>query len=593
MTLDDIDNADRQSRDGNADSGLRTGSLQDCLNDHFASLNNNQALFGGGDLSSLMQQWFINPVPVLTAAHRFWMDYFSLNHSSLERMFGLQSQPVISPQKGDRRFSHEGWEEHIAFDHIKQFYLLASRFIYSSLPVGPDQDPGMSRKMEFYTRQWVDALSPTNFVATNPAVLEETISTSGANLYRGMITLMEDFYRGKGKTLLTRMTDNSSFEVGKNIATTDGKVIYQTDLFQLIQYSPTTKEVYETPLLIVPPWINKYYILDLRQENSFIKWAVDQGHTVFLISWVNPDSSYADKTFADYMSEGVLEAIDAVRKETGSSKVNTIGYCIGGTLLASTNAWLAKKGRSPIKSSTFFTTMIDFTDPGDLGVFVDEEQLQLLETQMNRDGYLEGTAMATVFNMLRANDLIWPFVINNYLMGQDPAAFDLLYWNSDSTRLPAANHLFYLRNFYIKNLLSQPDALELAGVKLDVSRVKTPAYFISTREDHITPWKATYTGARLFSGPVRFVLGGSGHIAGIINPPNRNKYSYSTNDTLTQDPDKWLAAAEEHEGSWWPDWQDWISDFAGEKIKARVPGVKLGVIETAPGAYVKKRIVPD
>lgn len=568
-------------------------SFQQFMSDQFSAINNNHAAFNQQGYGELWQQWFCNPLPMMTAAQHFWTDYCSLTHSGMQQLFGFDTDSVIDPEKGDRRFSHESWDNHLAFNYIKQFYLLASRYIYTSVSANSHIDEATARKIEFYTKQWVDAISPTNFAATNPAVLEETINSHGANLIRGFMSLIEDLHRGKGKTLLTRMTDYSKFEVGKNIATTAGKVVYQTDMFQLIQYSPTTTKVYEKPLLIVPPWINKFYILDLREENSFIKYAVDQGHTVFLISWVNPDSSFAEKSFADYMTEGVLEAIEAVKKETGSNDVNAIGYCIGGTLLAATNAWLAKKRQKPLASATFFTTMIDFSEPGDLGVFVDEEQLQLLEAQMKRDGYLEGTTMATVFNLLRSNDLIWPFIINNYLLGQAPSAFDLLYWNSDSTRLPAANHIFYLRSCYVDNQLCQPDVMELAGEKLDMTKVKTPAYFISTREDHITPWKSTYAGAKLLSGPVRFVLGGSGHIAGVVNPPAKNKYNYLTNDTLTEDADHWIEGSTEHEGSWWPDWASWVKTHAGKKVNAREAGKNLGVIEDAPGSYVKHRIVPD
>ena len=594
MTLDELETTEPTSLEGFQDMNEKTCTLiQDYMNDQLNNLHRNGSLFMNGDLAGLWHHWLTNPVPLMTAAQHFWTDYFSLAHSMLQKMYGMQTNAVISPEQGDRRFTHEGWDDHIAFDYIKQFYLLASRFIYSSVTANSSIDETAARKIEFYTKQWLDAMAPTNFVATNPAVLEETVRTSGANLYRGLMNLIEDARRGGGKTLLTRMTDNASFEVGRNIATTEGKVVYQTEMFQLIQYAPSTGKVFEKPLLIIPPWINKYYILDLRAENSFIKWAVDQGHTVFLISWINPDSSFANKSFADYMTEGVIEAVDAVKEETGCDQVNAIGYCIGGTMLAATAAWYAKKRETPFASLTFFTTMIDFSEPGDLGVFVDEEQLRALEIRMKQDGYLEGTTMATVFNLLRANDLIWPFVINNYLMGQDPAAFDLLYWNSDSTRLPAANHIFYLRNCYIKNLLCQPDQMELAGEKLDMTRVKTPAYFISTRDDHITPWKSTYAGAKLLSGPVRFVLGGSGHIAGVINPPSRNKYSYATGGKLDTDPDAWLQAATEHAGSWWPDWQGWIGKHGGRKVTARTPGAVLGVIEDAPGSYVKHRIVPD
>jgi polyhydroxyalkanoate synthase len=506
---------------------------------------------------------------------------------------GFDAEPATSPDKSDRRFSHEGWNEHVVFDHIKQLYLILSEAILKASAENEHPDEHTRLKIDFYTKQFVDAMSPTNFITTNPAVINETIERKGENLIQGAQALMDDIVRGKGKLLTPRMTDYASFEVGKNVATTPGKVIYQNELMQLLQYTPTTKTVFETPLLIVPPWINKYYILDLRKENSFIQWAVDQGHTVFIISWKNPDESYADTQFEDYMLKGVITALDKIKEETGVSNANTIGYCIGGTLLACTNAYLAAKRLKPIKSSTYFTTLVDFEEPGDLGIFIDKEQLDALDVTMKQEGYLDGSSMATVFNLLRSNDLIWPFFINNYLMGKEPTAFDLLYWNSDSTRLPVKTHSFYLRQCYLNNLLREPGGIELDDTPIDLGKIKVPTYFISTKEDHITPWKSTYSGAKLMSGDVRFVLGGSGHIAGIINPPVKNKYGFWTNDTIEEQPDNWLENASYTEGSWWPDWQKWIKAKSGKKIPARTPGENLKVIEDAPGSYVKERIVED
>ena len=518
---------------------------------------------------------------------------FRLFGYSTFRSLGFEVEPVTTPEESDHRFYDESWSEYVAFDHIKQFYLLLSKFVRDS-GIGHYQlDEKTVKRIDFYTKQWLDALSPSNFAVTNPVVLKETLDKKGENLIQGAKALIGDFSLGKGQRLMTRMTDFDSFEVGENIATTEGKVIYQNKLMQLIQYSPTTKTVYEIPLLIVPPWINKFYILDLRQENSFIRWAVDHAYTVFIISWVNPDSSYKDTRFDDYMLKGVLTAADQIKKETSINKINTIGYCIGGTLLAATNAYLAKKRRRPIKTATYFTTMVDFEEPGDLGVFIDDNQLDSLDAIMEKDGYLDGKTMATVFNMLRSNDLIWPFFINNYLLGKDPAAFDLLYWNSDSTRLPVKTHSFYLRNCYLKNLLREPDALKLDNTPLDLSKIKVPTYFISTHDDHITPWKSTYAGAKLLSGPIRFVLGGSGHIAGIINPPVKNQYGFWSNDKLEDNPDTWLENADYTEGSWWPDWHNWLKKHSGKKIAARKPGKKLTPLEDAPGSYVKHRIVPD
>ncbi len=517
-------------------------------------------------------------------------DFIRLCQYTTYKSFGLEADPVITPGKSDRRFSDENWNEIAAFDYIKQFYLLISEYTLKSTVANQQLDDKELQKLEFYTKQFVDALSPTNFAISNPAVIKETLDSNGENLVNGAQALLDDLIRGEGKVLTPRMTDNSSFEVGRNVATTPGKVIFQNKLMQLIQYTPTTKTVYETPLLIVPPWINKYYILDLRKENSFIQWAVDQGHSVFIISWVNPDETFANTELEDYMTKGILTAIDKVKEETEQSSVNTIGYCIGGTLLAATNAYLAKKRRKAIKSTTYFTTMIDFEVPGDLGIFIDEEQLDSLDVTMEKEGFLDGTSMASVFNMLRSNDLIWPFFINNYLFGKEPTAFDLLYWNSDSTRLAAKAHSYYLRNCYLNNLLREPGGIKLDNTAIDISKIKVPTYFISTHDDHITPWKSTYAGAQLMSGDVKFVLGGSGHIAGIINPPIKNKYGFWTNNTIEKKPENWLDNASYTEGSWWTDWQKWIKKHAGKKINARKPGRKLKAIEDAPGSYVKVRI---
>jgi len=424
-------------------------------------------------------------------------------------------------------------------------------------------------------------------------VLRTTLATNGANLIEGLKHLEEDLKTPDGR-LKIKQTDQTAFEVGKNIAITPGKVVYQNDLLQLLQFEPTTKQVYKTPLLVIPPWINKYYILDLREKNSFIKWAVAQGITVFCVSWVNPDTELAGKTFEDYMLEGPLDALAAIEKATGEKDINVIGYCLGGTLLASTLAHMAARKKNPqtVKSATFFTSMVDFTEAGELSVFIDEEQLALLEERMSRRGYLEGSEMATTFNMLRANDLIWSFVINNYLKGKDPFPFDLLYWNSDSTRMPAAMHSYYLRKMYHENQLVEPGGLTLGGTKIDLRKIKTPAFILSTREDHIAPWKSTYAATQIYQGPITFCLAASGHIAGVVNPPAAAKYSHWISKKLPASPDDWLAGAAEHPGSWWPAWADWLKKHGGGKVAARKPGDrKLKVIEDAPGSYVKARAV--
>ncbi|HEX5464645.1 MAG TPA: class I poly(R)-hydroxyalkanoic acid synthase, partial [Burkholderiales bacterium] len=516
-----------------------------------------------------------------------WQDYQALWQSTWLRMMGAETAAVAEPVKGDRRFKDDDWQQNFLFDFIKQSYLITARHLHHAVVGVEGLDQHTAEKVDFYTRQYIDAMSPSNFALTNPKVLRETAKSGGQNLIRGFSHLLHDLARGDGRQLRISMTDETAFQLGENIATTPGKVVFQNDLLQLIQYLPRTEKVHQRPLLIIPPWINKYYILDLRETNSFIRWAVEQGHTVFVVSWVNPDAQLANKGFDDYLTGGSLAALDAVTKAAGEREIDVIGYCLGGTLLAATLGYLAAKKQKRIASATFFVTLIDFERAGELGVFIDEEQVAALEKRMDRRGYLEGREMATTFNMLRANDLIWSFVVNNYLLGRDPLPFDLLYWNADSTRMPAAMHSFYLRNMYLANLLRKPGGITLAGVPIALSKVEVPTYFISTIEDHIAPWKATYAGARLFKGPVRFVLGGSGHIAGIVNPPAANKYCYWTHDKLPAQPDQWLKAATQHPGSWWTDWAQWVARRAGKKIAARMPGDgKLKIIEDAPGSYV-------
>jgi len=532
-----------------------------------------------------------DPFKLAEVQMRLWQDYVSLMQSSWLKFMGQDTKPVAQPHKGDRRFKHEDWEQNFLYDYIKQSYLIAAKHLHQAVAGVEGLDQKTAKKVDFYTRQYIDALSPSNFVLTNPEVMRETVATGGKNLVKGLSNLLDDLSRGNGEQIRLRMTDENAFKLGLNIATTPGKVIYQNELIQLIQYEPATPDVYRRPLLIIPPWINKYYILDLRENNSFIKWAVDQGQTVFVISWVNPDERLAHKRFEDYLREGALAALDAVEKATGERDANVIGYCLGGTLLACALAYLAAKGEQRIASATFFVSMIDFAEAGELDVFIDEKQLEALEKRMEQRGFLEGSEMATTFNMLRANDLIWTFVVNNYLLGRDPFPFDLLYWNSDSTRMPATMHSFYLRNMYLRNLLTKPGSIELEGVPIDLARVKVPAYFISTLEDHIAPWRSTYAGAQLLKGPLRFVLGGSGHIAGIINPPAANKYCYWTNEKRAADSEDWLSGASQHPGSWWPDWGKWIARHGGERVPARAPGEgRLKVIEEAPGSYVKVHV---
>ncbi len=538
-----------------------------------------------------------NPYKLAQTQMNMMWDYFSLWQGSMMKMMGMpNATPVAAPKKDDKRFKDEEWEEHFLFDFMKQSYLIAARHIHDTVCCTEGLDEATQQKVNFFTRQYIDALSPSNFAMTNPEVFRETVKSNGQNLIKGLNNLLQDMEAGDGQ-LRIRMTDTNAFEMGKNVATTPGKVIFQNDLFQLIQYDPKTPEQFKKPLLIVPPWINKYYILDLREKNSLVNWATSQGHTTFIMSWVNPDEKLAEKSFEHYLLEGSVEALNQVCKQTGEDSVNMAGYCLGGTLLMTTLAYLTAKKDKRVNSATFFTTMIDFSDPGELGVFLDEGAVTGLEKRMNERGFLEGSEMAGTFNMLRANDLIWSFVVNNYLMGKDPFPFDLLYWNSDSTRMPAAMHSYYLRNMYLANLLKEPGGLTLGGVKIDISKVKTPCYFISTVEDHIAPWKSTYMGARLPSGPTKFVLGGSGHIAGIVNPPAANKYGYwineATDGNLPESPEDFLAGATQHAGSWWTHWHDWVTTLpgGGAKVKARPADAgPLKVIEPAPGSFVKFRL---
>ena len=529
-----------------------------------------------------------DPSRLVQAQLSLWNDYLTLWQRTAQRFLGSSTEPMIEPPVGDRRFRDTAWTDNTLFDFIKQSYLLTARWIQGTVRDVEGIDERTARKVDFYTRQFVDAIAPSNFLMTNPEVLRATIESRGENLLNGLKNLLDDLERGKGR-LAIKMTDMGAFRIGENIAVTSGKVVFQNELMQLIQYVPTTAKVKQRPLLIIPPWINKFYILDLRPDNSFIRWAVAQGHTVFVISWVNPDGRLAAKTFTDYMREGPLAALEAIEQATGEREANVIGYCLGGTLLASTLAYMAVKRDNRIRSATFFVTMVDFAEAGELSVFIDEEQLSALEKRMNAKGYLEGREMATTFNMLRANDLFWSFVVNNYLLGKSPFPFDLLYWNADSTRMPAAMHSFYLRNMYQENLLVKPGGITLDGVPIDLRRVKTPSFLLSTREDHIAPWRSTYAATQLYRGPVKFVLSASGHIAGVVNPPG-SKYGHWENSNNPPTPEEWLATATSYPDSWWPAWGRWVSHYGGGEVPPRRPGDgKLQPIEDAPGSYVKVR----
>jgi polyhydroxyalkanoate synthase len=533
---------------------------------------------------TMATQFWAQPEKLFKAQMEFWQRYQDICQ---------QKDNAAAPF--DKRFKDPRWQNHPLFSHMRQTYQLLTTWWQQQVDSLDGLDEKARMKMHFSLRQIMDALSPSNMWWSNPEVLDATLQKRGKNILQGLEKLIADMQQntnehGEAKPRIT-MAQPQAFKVGDNLATTPGQVVFENELLQLIQYTPQTTKVHKTPLLIVAPWINKFYILDLQPENSFIRWAVEQGHTVFVTSWASATKKHRDVTFVDYLNKGLWPAIEAVQKATGEKDINAIGYCIGGTLLTMGLAEKAAKGeKSPVKSATFFTTLLDFADAGELTLFTDEPQIAHIESLMAKNGYLDAWHLHTTFNMLRANDLIWSFVVNNYLLGREPFPFDLLYWNSDSTNIPAKAHSFYLREMYLHNKLAKPNALTVNGHNLNITKIKTPSYFLSTREDHIAPWQATYKGAQLFGGDVTFTLAGSGHIAGVINPPVKHKYGYAVSNKLPRDPDHWQADATHHEGSWWPHWNQWMKRFAGPMVSAttRKPGGKtFKAIEPAPGRYVK------
>lgn len=526
-----------------------------------------------------------NPQKMMELQTQFWSDWAQLWQESAKKFMGQPGETMFEPESGDRRFKAPQWQESAIFDFIKQSYLLTAKWAERTVDSVETLNVEERSKIDFLTRQIVNAMAPTNFLLTNPEVLQETIDTNGENLIRGLENLLEDLERGNG-ALRISTTDTDAFKLGENLAVTPGKVIFQNRLMQLIQYEAQTENVFKRPLLIVPPWINKYYILDLRPENSLIDWLVKQGHTVFTISWINPDQSMAHLRFEDYLEDGILEAVAQVKNATGETDINALGYCLGGTLLTIALAYLNEQKRNDIASATFLTTLIDFEQAGELKLFMDDQQFSMLKNNMAQKGYLDAESFRRVFALLRSNDMIWSFVVNNYLMGREPFPFDMLYWNEDATNMPAEMHGFYIENFYRQNLLKKPGALTMKNVALDVTKIKTPAYFLSTKEDHIAPWKATFEGAKLFNGPVQFTLAASGHVAGVVNPPAKNKYCYWSSPDKQPAPDTWLENATQTAGSWWPHWQEWVKPHAGEQIPARK--ITATIIEDAPGSYVKR-----
>ena len=539
-------------------------------------------------IGKVAEHWVSDPARLAEAQGALAGPFMQLWAQTFRRMRGEEAAPVVPIAKGDKRYAAPQWSELPLYDFLRQAHAISSTWAQDIVDKSTELDPQTRAKAKFYLRQISSALSPANYLVTNPELMFQTIATSGDNLVAGAKILAEDMEAGGG-SLRIRQVDTSKFELGGNVANTPGKVVYRNDLIELIQYSPTTETVFKRPLLIVPPWINKYYILDLNADKSFVRWMVAQGLTVFLISWVNPDGAHRSKTFESYMREGIFDALDAVKTATDEDEVSAVGYCVGGTLLSTALAAEAAEGRQRITSATFFAAQTDFSDAGDIQVFIDEDQIKGLEMQMESVGYLDGSKMAMAFNMLRPNDLVWSYVVDNYLKGKTPAAFDLLYWNSDSTRLPARNHSFYLRNFYIANKLAKGE-MEIGGKRLDLGKVTVPIYSLATRDDHISPAASVFRGARLFGGDVRYVLGGSGHIAGVINPPDKEKYGYAIGLRPVSTLEDWLTQSTLKKGSWWPDWLVWLSEQAPERVPAREPGAGgLEVLEDAPGSYVRVR----
>lgn len=544
---------------------------------------------GGDDiLSAFTQSW-------TELATRSWedpsvwvraiADYQTSQLNLWRNLLSGNTTSVAEPARGDRRFQADEWSKNPVFDYIKQSYLLTSKLL-NEMASNANLSDNQQKQLEFYTQQYIDAMSPTNFAITNPEVLQQALETKGESLVNGLKNLLGDLDKGR-----ISMTDESAFTLGENIATSEGSVVYQNHMFQLIHYKPSCEQVAERPTLIVPPCINKFYILDLQPHNSFVKYCVDQGQNTFLVSWLNPTVEQSHLSWDDYIGDGVLKAIEAVNNIAGTDKLNAVAWCIGGTLLTSALGVLAARKETPVASATFFTTLIDFKDPGDLCVFIDERQVKRLENKVNNDGVLHGRELATSFNMLRSNDLIWSYVVNNYLKGQTPPPFDILYWNSDSTNLPAAMYTYYINKMYLENKLAEKDGLTICGEKIDLSKVKIPVYFLSTIEDHIAPWKGTFVGTELFKGSIDFVLGASGHVAGVINPANKNRRNYWTGGELGKGADHWLETAERQEGSWWPNWAEWVKRRGGKKVDApaSLGNAEYAPIEAAPGSYVKSR----
>jgi len=554
----------------------------------FAELNPYNRLFPlnyaemGKALITVGTQMMTDPAKAYAAWAELGTKQFEVMLQASRQALGLEYETVVEPGRRDKRFAAEEWSKNAVFNAIKQTYLLSSNWFLRQLEENDTLAPDARRRTQFYLRQLLDSVSPSNSPFLNPVVIDETIRTDGANLIHGMRHLTEDLSAGKVK-----MVDASGFKYGQNVAASKGQVVLRTPLLELIQYAPATDATYERPIFFIPPWINKYYILDLQPKNSIVKYLTEHGYTVFMISWKNPDERYADFSMEDYLTHGVLPALDAAISISGSPDVNVVGYCIGGTLLSIALSALRAKGDTRLRAATFFVSLQDFEEPGDLGVFVDDEQLAALDVRMAERGYLESDDMSAVMNLLRSNDLIWHYLVNNYLLGKEPQAFDLLFWNSDGTRMPRKMHLYYLRNMYVENNLVKPGKLEFLGEKIDLGKVDNDIYAVGTLEDHIVPWRSAFKLRRYVSGPVRFVLANSGHIAGVISPPSNGRNSYFVNESPTTDPDEWQKGAAKRDGSWWEDWLSWLGPRSGEQVAPPSMGnEQYPALMPAPGSYV-------
>ena len=544
----------------------------------------------GKDVSKWLETLSQHPETMIKNQSEWWQSQIQILQQAFQTDL-KNLEPVVKEERGDRRFKDGQWQENPWFNYIKQSYLLLGQSLLKSIEETEGLGDKQKERLAFFARQTINSLSPSNFISTNPELLKLTLDSKGENLLKGFELFKKDMENSQDMLRIS-MTEDNAFKLGEELATTPGRVVFQNHLFELIQYCATTDDVLERPLLIVPPFVNKYYILDLQAHNSLVKWAVDQGHTVYMMSWKNPTSSMAHIGFEDYVVDGVVSALEHIEKITGQSDVNAMGYCIGGTLLTTTMAYFAaKRSKQRIKSATLLTTLLDFSQPGELGVFINEPTIAALEAYNTQNGIMNGHSLGTSFSMLRENSLYWNYFVNNYLKGQNPMNMDLLYWNGDSTNLTASCHNFMLRNLYLENKLIEAKALSIRGTKIDLAKVKQPIYMLSTRDDHIALWQGTFKGVTNTSSPVTYVLGESGHIAGVINPPQANKYGYYCGGELTGTGTEWLENATHHQGSWWPHWQSWVTELHGKKVPARATQTEAfpGIYD-APGEYVKEKI---